>query len=69
MKSVAETAQPEADAPLDRAEWHGGELGNVLVGEFSEERQLDRGWVLGGSAISAAPERRASAAMVSGADR
>ena len=46
MLVAAETAQPEADASLDRAEWYAGELGDLLVGEPGEERQLDCGSLL-----------------------
>ena len=62
---MAETTQPETDTPLDPAEWHAATLGGQVVGEFSEERQLDCGSLLGESAISAAPKRR----WLSGADR
>jgi hypothetical protein len=45
---VAKATQPETDASLDRAEGYAGELGDLVVGEPGEERQLDRGSLLRG---------------------
>jgi hypothetical protein len=46
LQVAAKTAQPEADASLDRAEWYTGELGDLVMGEPGEERQLDDGSLL-----------------------
>jgi hypothetical protein len=61
LQVAAETAQPEADASLDRAEWYAGELGHLVMGEPGEERQLDRGSLLWRDELNAAPRRRPSA--------
>jgi hypothetical protein len=39
---MAEKTQPKRDTFLDRAEWHVGECGDQVVGEFGEERQFTR---------------------------
>jgi hypothetical protein len=42
LQVAAEPAQAETNALLDRAETYGGALGDLLVREPAEERQLDR---------------------------
>jgi hypothetical protein len=61
LQVAAETAQPEVDLSLDRAEWYAGELGNLDVGKPGEERQFDRGSLPWRERGQRCPRRRASA--------